>query len=143
MNFIKVSNYEEMSDKAAEIIISELKRKKNYVLGLATGSTPIGTYKTLKLKPCAWPGSWYGSWPIITTFTSSSLQQEKQLKRFFFSGYTTFESYSWSKKSNKSKKYCFLYKKSNKLFQLLTEIPIKISFCSRMLKQIKQQKTLY
>ncbi|MBQ1244300.1 MAG: 6-phosphogluconolactonase, partial [Clostridia bacterium] len=47
MNFIKVSNYEEMSDKAAEIIISELKRKKNYVLGLATGSTPIGTYKRL------------------------------------------------------------------------------------------------
>ena len=47
MNFIKVSNYEEMSDKAAEIIIAELKRKKNCVLGLATGSTPIGTYKRL------------------------------------------------------------------------------------------------
>ena len=47
MKFIKVNNYEEMSDKAAEIIISELKGKKNCVLGLATGSSPIGTYKRL------------------------------------------------------------------------------------------------
>ena len=28
---------------------------------------PLGTEKD---KPIAWPGSWYGSWPIITTFTS-------------------------------------------------------------------------
>lgn len=36
-----------MSEKAAEIIAKLVKEKPNCVLGLATGSTPIGTYKKL------------------------------------------------------------------------------------------------
>ncbi len=40
-------NYEEMSKKAAEIFIDAIKEKPNIILGLATGSTPIGLYKEL------------------------------------------------------------------------------------------------
>ena len=36
-----------MSQKAADIFIDLLKRKSNAILGLATGSTPIGLYKIL------------------------------------------------------------------------------------------------
>ncbi|MCR4650781.1 MAG: glucosamine-6-phosphate deaminase [Lachnospiraceae bacterium] len=39
--------YEEASKIAASIIADQIKNKDNSVLGLATGSTPIGTYKNL------------------------------------------------------------------------------------------------
>lgn len=47
MNFIKVNSYEELSRKASAIIASHIILKPNCVLGLATGSSPIGTYKRL------------------------------------------------------------------------------------------------
>ncbi|PJI07796.1 MULTISPECIES: glucosamine-6-phosphate deaminase [Clostridium] len=47
MRIIEVENYDEMSDKAAAMIASQIILKSNSVLGLATGSTPIGTYKKL------------------------------------------------------------------------------------------------
>lgn len=40
-------NYAEMSRMAAEAIAVEMEKKKNFVLGLATGSTPVGTYGNL------------------------------------------------------------------------------------------------
>ena len=40
-------NYEEMSEKAARIIAAQVILKPECVLGLATGSSPIGTYKGL------------------------------------------------------------------------------------------------
>lgn len=43
----KTKSYEELSKKAAHIIAAEIHQKPNCVLGLATGSTPIGTYKNL------------------------------------------------------------------------------------------------
>lgn len=52
MNFITVKNYEELSRKAADIIASQVILKKNSVLGLATGSSPLGTYEILA-KKCA------------------------------------------------------------------------------------------
>ena len=39
--------YDEMSKKAAEIVAEEVKAKPDAVLGLPTGSTPIGMYKNL------------------------------------------------------------------------------------------------
>lgn len=39
--------YKEMSSKAASIIASQVTMKPDCVLGLATGSTPIGTYQKL------------------------------------------------------------------------------------------------
>ncbi|MBQ9766276.1 MAG: glucosamine-6-phosphate deaminase [Lachnospiraceae bacterium] len=47
MIIIKTKNYEELSRKAADIIGSVVVLKSDAVLGLATGSTPVGTYKEL------------------------------------------------------------------------------------------------
>ena len=44
---IKTTDYEEMSQKGAEIFIEQIKKKPNSILGLATGSTPLGLYKIL------------------------------------------------------------------------------------------------
>ena len=40
-------DYEAMSRRAANVIAAEILKKPDCVLGLATGSTPIGTYKHL------------------------------------------------------------------------------------------------
>lgn len=47
MQLIRVSSYEELSRKAADIISAQVILKPGCVLGLATGSTPIGTYRQL------------------------------------------------------------------------------------------------
>lgn len=47
MNFITVKSYDELSKKAANIIAAQVISKPCSVLGLATGSTPVGTYKKL------------------------------------------------------------------------------------------------
>lgn len=47
MEIIKVENYEDMSRRAAQIIADLVREKHDCVLGLATGSTPVGTYKEL------------------------------------------------------------------------------------------------
>ena len=47
MKFILTKDYDDMSRKAANIIGAQMILKKDSVLGLATGSTPIGTYKCL------------------------------------------------------------------------------------------------
>ncbi len=47
MNIIIVKDYEEMSRKAAHLFVAQLLNKPNSVLGLATGSTPMGLYKEL------------------------------------------------------------------------------------------------
>ena len=52
MKVIITENYEEMSKKAADVIADVVKADKNAVLGLATGTTPIGLYKELIAK-CA------------------------------------------------------------------------------------------
>jgi len=47
MKIYKVKNYDEMSETAAEILAAQIQSKPNSVLGLATGSTPIGLYSKL------------------------------------------------------------------------------------------------
>ena len=47
MKFLKFNTYEEMSAAAASIMAEQIKSKPNSVLGLATGSTPVGMYKKL------------------------------------------------------------------------------------------------
>jgi len=44
MKIIPVSNYDEMSARAAEILVEQAISKPQSLFGLATGSTPIGTY---------------------------------------------------------------------------------------------------
>lgn len=47
MKIIRTKNYDMMSRKAATVIAAQVVNKPDCVLGLATGSTPIGTYKRL------------------------------------------------------------------------------------------------
>ena len=47
MRIIKTKDYNDMSRKAANYIGALIINKPDCVLGLATGSTPIGTYKNL------------------------------------------------------------------------------------------------
>ncbi|MBO5852937.1 MAG: glucosamine-6-phosphate deaminase [Clostridia bacterium] len=47
MNYFVVDSYKELSRKAAQIIASVVTLKPNCVLGLATGSSPVGTYDRL------------------------------------------------------------------------------------------------
>ena len=47
MKIYKTKDYKEMSRKAANILSAQVILKPDCVLGLATGSTPIGTYDQL------------------------------------------------------------------------------------------------
>lgn len=51
MRIIKTTDYNEMSRVAANIIAAQITLKPNSVLGFATGSSPVGTYKEL-IKKC-------------------------------------------------------------------------------------------
>lgn len=52
MRYITVKNYEELSTKAAALICAQVNVKPNCVLGLATGSSPLGTYAKM-IEKCA------------------------------------------------------------------------------------------
>jgi len=58
MKVIITENYDEMSKKAAEIMIELVKNNPNAILGLATGSSPIGMYKAMA-EDCANGGASY------------------------------------------------------------------------------------
>ena len=47
MRFIVCENYDEMSAKAADIFIEEITENPRCVLGLATGSSPVGMYEKI------------------------------------------------------------------------------------------------
>lgn len=47
MKFITAESYEALSRQAARIIAAQVTLKPDSVLGLATGSTPVGTYRQL------------------------------------------------------------------------------------------------
>jgi 6-phosphogluconolactonase/glucosamine-6-phosphate isomerase/deaminase len=47
MEIIIAKDYDEMSGISAEIIAGEVRKKHDLTLGLATGDTPVGTYKEL------------------------------------------------------------------------------------------------
>ena len=50
MRIISAKDYDAMSRQAANIIAAQVILKPNCVLGLATGGTPVGTYKELVAK---------------------------------------------------------------------------------------------
>ena len=64
VKIVKVKDYEQMSQKAFEIIKQTIVEKPNAVLGLATGSTPVGLYK-LMIKDHQENGT---SYKDVTTF---------------------------------------------------------------------------
>lgn len=47
MRVVVVNNFDSMSDEVAKLVIAQIRRKPASVLGLATGSTPLGVYRLL------------------------------------------------------------------------------------------------
>lgn len=58
MNIIITDDYAELSESAARIIIDTVRKKPDVVLGLATGTTPLGLYKRL-IADCKENGTSY------------------------------------------------------------------------------------
>lgn len=74
MKIYKAKDYKEMSRKAANIISAQVIMKPNCVLGLATGSTPIGTYDQLV--------EWYNKGDLdFSEVTTVNLDEYKGLPR--------------------------------------------------------------
>lgn len=72
MKIYKAKDYSDMSRKAANIMSAQVIMKPNCVLGLATGSTPIGTYNQLI--------EWYNKGDLdFTSVTSVNLDEYKGL----------------------------------------------------------------
>ena len=74
MKIYKAKDYKDMSRKAANIISAQVIMKPNCVLGLATGSTPIGTYSQLV--------EWYNKGDLdFSEVTTVNLDEYKGLPR--------------------------------------------------------------
>ena len=74
MKIYKAKDYKDMSRKAANIISAQVIMKPNCVLGLATGSTPIGTYDQLV--------EWYNKGDLdFSEVTTVNLDDYKGLPR--------------------------------------------------------------
>ncbi len=74
MKIIKAKDYNDMSRKAANIISAQVIMKPDCVLGLATGSTPIGTYAQL--------ADWYQKGDLdFSNVTTVNLDEYKGLTR--------------------------------------------------------------
>ena len=96
MNIIVTDNYSEMSRKTANLISAQVIMKPDCVLGLATGSTPIGTYKQLvewyenliemmRLEGVSERGHLQINKNVITLLTDLHLQLLKSTKFPFYS----------------------------------------------------------
>ena len=74
MRIYKATDYNDMSRKAANIISAQIIMKPDCVLGLATGSSPVGTYKQLI--------EWYNKNDLdFSEVTSINLDEYKGLPR--------------------------------------------------------------
>jgi glucosamine-6-phosphate deaminase len=74
MKIYRAADYKDMSRKAANIISAQIIMKPNCVLGLATGSTPIGTYQQL--------AEWYRKGDLdFSEVTTVNLDEYKGLPR--------------------------------------------------------------
>lgn len=72
MKIYRTKDYDEMSKKAAHIIAAQIVIKPDCVLGLATGSTPVGTYKNLV--------EWYKNGDLdFSTLSSCNLDEYRGL----------------------------------------------------------------
>ncbi len=74
MNIIRTKDYQDLSRKAANIISAQVILKPDSVLGLATGSSPVGTYQYLV--------DWYQKGDVdFSRVTTVNLDEYKGLPR--------------------------------------------------------------
>ena len=87
MVIYKAKNYQDMSRKAANIISAQIIMKPDCVLGLATGSSPVGTYKQLI--------EWYNKGDLdFSRVTSINLDEYKGLSPENDQSYRYFMNYN-------------------------------------------------
>lgn len=87
MNIIRAKDYQDMSRKAANIISAQIIMKPDCVLGLATGSSPVGTYKQLI--------EWYNKGDLdFSKVTSINLDEYKGLSPENDQSYRYFMNYN-------------------------------------------------
>ena len=83
MRIIRAKDYDDMSRKAAHIIAAQVILKPDCVLGLATGGTPVGTYKQLV--------EWYDQGELdFSEVTSVNLDEYRGLPREHPESYWSF-----------------------------------------------------
>ena len=83
MRIIKAKDYQDMSRKAANIISAQIILKPDCVLGLATGSSPIGAYQHLV--------EWYGKGDLdFSGVTTVNLDEYRGLPRDIAQSYYYF-----------------------------------------------------
>lgn len=90
MEFIKAKNYEDMSRMAADIMAAEVLKKPECVLGLATGSTPLGMYRELVQRCQAGTVSFKG----VTTVNLDEyrgLSRDNKQSYYYFMHHNFFE----------------------------------------------------
>lgn len=116
MKIIIAKNYSELSKRAAEIVIGEMQRKPDLVLGFCTGATPLGLYREL-------------------------VKAEKE-RGISFSRVTTFnlDEYYPIKKTDKNSFYYFMFKN---LFGKVKIRKNKINILNGEAKNPKKECQLY
>lgn len=101
MKIICAKDYKDMSRKAANIISAQIIMKPNCVLGLATGSTPIGTYEQLV--------EWYNKGDLdFSGVTTVNLDEYRGLPRDNDQSYYYFMNEKLFSKVNIDKNRTFL-----------------------------------
>jgi glucosamine-6-phosphate deaminase len=83
MNIIVTENYEEISQKANEIMRGVVQGNPNAVLGLATGSSPIGLYKLMK-EDCAAGVTSYKNIKTVNLDEYVGLPKENDQSYYYF-----------------------------------------------------------
>ncbi|MBO5199230.1 MAG: glucosamine-6-phosphate deaminase [Lachnospiraceae bacterium] len=101
MKIIEAKSYEDMSRKAANIISAQVICKPDSVLGLATGSTPIGTYKQLI--------DWYHKGDVdFSEVTSVNLDEYAGLDETNDQSYRYFMNHNFFDHINIRKEYTYV-----------------------------------
>lgn len=101
MKIIKAKDYKDMSRKAANIISAQMIMKPACVLGLATGSTPIGTYEQLV--------EWYRKGDLdFSEITTVNLDEYKGISKDNDQSYYYFMNENLFSKVNIKKERTFL-----------------------------------
>ncbi len=101
MKICRAKDYNDLSRKAANIISAQIIMKPDCVLGLATGSTPIGTYRQLV--------EWYQKGDLdFSEVTTVNLDEYKGLPRDNDQSYYYFMNENLFNKVNIDKNRTFL-----------------------------------
>ncbi len=101
MKILRAKDYEDISRKEANIISAQVSMKPNCVLGLAPGSTPIGTYAQLV--------EWYNKGDLdFSEVTTVNLDEYKGLTRDNDQSYYYFMNDNLFSKVNINKERTFL-----------------------------------